>query len=731
MISRFPSAQLAAHGPMSAWIAIAGTNPIRPCAAILSLLVLGSVHAGEADTAKRLFDFSSADAPALLQPTGASIALERRDDRNVLLVKSGHTTPWPGVTVPATTGKEDLSDHAHVTLRARNAGTRALTLHLRVDNPGADGTKHCLNGSTRLEPGTTGAVRVGLKHAEEDRLGGKLFGLRGYPGKALGPNALDPSRVNQFVIFLNRPTEDHEFELIELSAGGDYTRPTAWTSDADPFFPLMDTFGQYRHRDWPGKTPSLAGLHERREAEKTSLAAAVPEFTRRAGWNQYGGWAAGPKLEATGFFRVQKHAGKWWLVDPEGRLFWSHGIDCVRMLDATPIDEREAWFADPPWQQPELAEFIRPAVYALKGHYAGRSPKCFSFAGANLKRKYGSDWKNAYPEVIHLRLRAWGLNTIANWSDLSIAQMRRTPYTDNVGSRGARMIEGSEGYWGKFPDVFDPAFRESLNRQMTANRGASAGDPWCVGYFSDNEMSWGDEVSLALAALASPADQPAKAAFLADLRTKHGDIGTLNAAWGTAHANWEALATSTTAPPRNKADADLKAFYTRAAETYFRTVREAIKDVAPQQLYLGCRFAWANPRAAAAAAQYCDVVSYNLYRRSVAGFKAEGVGDVPLLIGEFHFGALDRGLFHTGLVPVTNQRARAEAYADYVRGALRHPQFVGTHWFQYQDEPTTGRVYDEENYQIGFVDIADTPYPETVGASRDVGLELYPLRLGR
>jgi hypothetical protein len=24
------------------------------------------------------------------------------------------------------------------------------------------------------------------------------------------------------------------------------------------------------------------------------------------------------------------------------------------------------------------------------------------------------------------------------------------------------------------------------------------------------------------------------------------------------------------------------------------------------------------------------------------------------------------------------------------------------------DEPTTGRVYDEENYQIGFVDVADT-----------------------
>jgi hypothetical protein len=74
---------------------------------------------------------------------------------------------------------------------------------------------------------------------------------------------------------------------------------------------------------------------------------------------------------------------------------------------------------------------------------------------------------------------------------------------------------------------------------------------------------------------------------------------------------------------------------------------------------------------------------------------------------------------------VANQQARAEAYKEYVLSALRHPQFVGSHWFQYSDEPTTGRVWDEENYQIGFVDVADTPYAETIAASREVGNELY------
>jgi agarase len=54
---------------------------------------------------------------------------------------------------------------------------------------------------------------------------------------------------------------------------------------------------------------------------------------------------------------------------------------------------------------------------------------------------------------------------------------------------------------------------------------------------------------------------------------------------------------------------------------------------------------------------------------------------------------------------------------------------VGTHWFQWQDEPTTGRVYDEENYQIGFLDVADTPYRETIAVSRDIGQRLYETRL--
>ena len=124
------------------------------------------------------------------------------------------------------------------------------------------------------------------------------------------------------------------------------------------------------------------------------------------------------------------------------------------------------------------------------------------------------------------------------------------------------------------------------------------------------------------------------------------------------------------------------------------------------------------------------MIGFNKYRYSVDDFALpEGV-DKPAVIGEFHFGALDRGMFHTGLRRTANQAERAEKYMSYVRGALENRFLVGTHWFQYADQATTGRG-DGENYQIGFLDICDTPYWETIQAARDVGRTLYNHRLGK
>ncbi len=95
---------------------------------------------------------------------------------------------------------------------------------------------------------------------------------------------------------------------------------------------------------------------------------------------------------------------------------------------------------------------------------------------------------------------------------------------------------------------------------------------------------------------------------------------------------------------------------------------------------------------------------------------------------EFHFAAPDRGLPGAGLWPVGDQVQRSRAYVAYVVSGLLHPNMVGTHWFAFADQSAAGRP--GENYQIGFVDVTDTPYPAITQASRIMADRMYELRAG-
>jgi hypothetical protein len=74
-----------------------------------------------------------------------------------------------------------------------------------------------------------------------------------------------------------------------------------------------------------------------------------------------------------------------------------------------------------------------------------------------------------------------------------------------------------------------------------------------------------------------------------------------------------------------------------------------------------------------------------------------------------------------------NQRQRARLYGGIVDQCLAHPKLVGAHWFQWSDNVFTGR-FDGENYQDGFLDIADRPYPEMVAMARSLSARLYATR---
>lgn len=540
----------------------------------------------------------------------------------------------------------------------------------------------------------------------------------------------DVSDIQEIKFIFKRCNEGSRVVLRDMEAvyGKRKCAHEMLAAKADDFFPFIDRYGQFKHAEWPGKVHSDEDLKKAVEEERIDLDKNPGPSDR----SRFGGWASGPRLKATGRFRVEKYDGKWWMVDPEGYLFWSHGVVRVTPSTAiTPLDGRHRYFEDLPQEGSEFEQFYYTHDALLKPYYTVRNIKeTYDFSSANCYRKYGPDYRTVFAELSHERLRSWGLNTIANSSDRGICLLDKTPYVERLEVR-SRHIEGTGGQWWPFVDPFDPGFMESIRSQLLS-RQREVRDPWLLGLFVDNEIHWGDLCYLARCTIMAPEDQAAKKAFVEVLNAKYGSIASLNAVWKTQFESWNALLKNRDGVP-SEADADLKSFNEAIIHRYYGNIRKAFDECAPGVLYMGCRFAssasGSNASVLAIGQQYCDVISYNIYCHELYDFPFPEGFDMPVMVGEFHFGAMDRGLFHAGLVDVESQQARGQAYETYVRSALEHPNFIGTHWHQFSDQAATGR-FDGENFQVGFTDCCDTPYYETINHIRKVGYDMYDIRSG-
>jgi len=332
------------------------------------------------------------------------------------------------------------------------------------------------------------------------------------------------------------------------------------------------------------------------------------------------------------------------------------------------------------------------------------------------------------------RLQAWGFNTIGNWSDPALGMNDRVPYTLPLSIGGDySSISTGEDRWGAMPDPFDPRFAMATERAVAIAARDHRDDPWLVGYFADNELAWaspGDDpksrYALAYGTLKMTTDSAAKRAFLKQLRDKYRNQAGLSKAWGIDLPAWELMEDPGFEPPLPSAEhpeieADFKYFQRVFADTYFKTISDALKWHAPNHLLLGGRFAVSTPEAVESCAQYCDVLSFNFYTpKPQDGYDFAKLRelDKPVLVGEFHFGSRDRGPFWGGAMEVAREEDRGPAYANFLKQALAEPSIVGVHWFQYLDQPVTGRLLDGENGHLGLVGITDVPFQGFVEAVR-------------
>ena len=504
------------------------------------------------------------------------------------------------------------------------------------------------------------------------------------------------------------------FENVELS---DIPCPCS----EPPAEKLVDEMGQYIPKQWTGKMPDVNTMVEAIKAQS-----ALPDAYPFDHWNVWSGHAGMKLAEGTGFFSKIKQDGRWYLLDPEGCAFFSVGPDCVGVRCDGRVDGLENLLTWLPEDDPELVA----AMNRKWGEVPRSMGKMVSYERANLKRAFGEHWYECWKGMIVNQLKNMGMNTLANWSDPAL--YGRMPYVTSL----ERFPETAHKIFRDFPDVLSPEYRQDAEACAQALL-ALRDDPWMIGYFLRNEPGWAfvNDLVIADEVLRDCENTCCKQALIAWLKEKYQTIAALNAGWQTAFADFDALnqpiekASAFSA----QAESDLRAFSATLIRAYTEIPSAACRKADPNHMILGMRWAWISDPVLTSGWECFDVFSINCYAvdptSSIERVRELNV-DLPVMIGEFHFGALDSGLTATGLKAVTTQKDRGRAYRYYCEHAAAHPMCVGAHYFQCYDQFVLGR-FDGENYNIGLFDICLQPYHAMAEAVRTCSARIYDIHAGK
>ena len=393
--------------------------------------------------------------------------------------------------------------------------------------------------------------------------------------------------------------------------------------------------------------------------------------------SQYGGTRVEP-LDATGFFYATNHAGRWWLVDPEGCRFVYRGVSSVKTIST------------------DGAEAALKAIYGSHADWADGT--------AAILREHGFYGVGAWSDTEALRRVSPPMVYTLIWNFMSSYGRERG---------GTYQQPGHTGYPNDCIFVFDPEFEAFCDRHARKLQ-ATKDDPWLLGHFSDNEMPFQREALRKYLGL--PAGEAGCKAAWAWLRDRHG-----------------ASATVGDITPR-----DEEAFLGHVARRYFRIVSAAIKKNDPNHLYLGARVHGASlrfPEVFRAAGPSVDVMSVNYYRAWTPSSERlemwEREAGKPVLITEWYAKGADSGLANTSGAGwlVKTQRDRGWFYQNFTLALLESGVCVGWDWFKYIDNDPTATGVDPSNVDSnkGIVSNRYVPYRPLLDAMKQVNDRVYGL----
>lgn len=495
--------------------------------------------------------------------------------------------------------------------------------------------------------------------------------------------------------------------------------------DAATLAPLIDRFGQNRYAMWPGKVKSDRDLAAQWSYERAHrLPARLPGLDSFGGSTRLG-W----RSRATGYYRIERRSGYWWLITPTGYPCFYTGVCSAPQIDfdGTPVTNRRRLFAwlpgktDPrfasgwhhdPWGQNEAANY-------------------FAFQAADMARRYGAGWRGTGTQLAIDRIREWGFCGAAKWT----GYLKDLPVIPVLSHRGVPNV-------ARHPDIFDPAIRLALSAALREQIEPHKSDPYVVGWSIGNEY---DEIVTRAEVrqiLANAGASAAKKALIEHVldTTYHGDVARLKTTWREAGETIAAIeATPVTAAPEPDVEA-MRRFY---ACSYYGFLYRAVKSIDANHLYFGFWVVpgwWQNESDWAMDAAACDVIGYDRYAESFADAaftRLIASSGKPVLCGEFSYPPSYDGARGFGVYGVfsQNEADAGRLYTACVVDAARNPFCVGMCWFEYRDEPLTGRgpgfgpdlIYGE-HYAFGLVDVTDTPKWPMVRAMRLANARLSRVR---
>ncbi len=578
-------------------------------------------------------------------------------------------------------------------------------------------------------------VKVAIKL---DELESKRWFLQTRPGTFKGHVAGKPthiSRVDKLRIVLEKGKNNRTFTLFDL-----------YISDVMPDLtvigePLVDELGQCIDMDWEGKTKSADELiHFLR---KELAAAEENAGYLNQSWSKYGGWTK-KQFEKKGYFYTHHDGKRWWLVDPDGYAFFSNGV-CYgsRMGDFGFVDGMRNMYRWLPSKEEEsykiawttadqIAEYVK-----RNGKEEGKGKYLFNFARANMIRAFGDGWWGAWNKINVARLKKWGFNTISvcvnNYMDenvLEYLEKARIPFTWTL----KEFPKTDKMIFRDFPDVYDPEYKrrsEIFAEQLKP----FVGNPYLIGYFINNEPEWlvQHDVNPAERLLANQNKLYSKMELVSFLKEKYKEsIQALNKSWNTDFHSFEDLYTPMEAADQfsPEAEKDLYEFRDILIKKYADVPNRALKDVDPVHMSLGMRYASITEDDFSGANTY-DLFSFNCYRQS-PGEKFDIAlkhVDKPIIVGEWHIGGSDKGLYANGLVCSTTQEERGKCCAYYMQTAMSYTNCIGIHYFEFNDQPLLGR-FDGENMQHGLIDVCNKPHYACVEKMQETSLKMYEILNG-